>query len=107
MSNVDHPQHYGGRDNPCETIKVIKSLDMLHDFCIGNAIKYLMRAGKKGQECEKQDLEKARWYIDYLLKDMAISSQPSAVGSEQFYTQEERENYRGYDLSKSFRYPIG
>ena len=31
-------------------------------FCIGNAIKYLWRAGLKGDAIE--DLEKARWYVD-------------------------------------------
>lgn len=31
-------------------------------FCIGNAIKYLWRAGEKGDALE--DLKKARWYVD-------------------------------------------
>lgn len=33
-----------------------------HDFLTGNAIKYLWRAGHKGDKLE--DLKKARWYID-------------------------------------------
>jgi hypothetical protein len=32
------------------------------NFCVGNAIKYLWRAGLKGEQVE--DLRKARWYID-------------------------------------------
>ena len=32
------------------------------NFCVGNAIKYLWRAGLKGEQIE--DLRKARWYID-------------------------------------------
>lgn len=57
---VDHPPHYGGADNPYEAIKVIEAWDL--GFCLGNTIKYIARAGKKGSELE--DLEKARWYLD-------------------------------------------
>lgn len=32
------------------------------NFCVGNAIKYLWRAGRKGEAVE--DLEKAKWYLD-------------------------------------------
>ena len=42
---VNHPQHYGGKDNPFEAIKVIEAWDL--DFCLGNAVKYISRAGKK------------------------------------------------------------
>lgn len=31
-------------------------------FCLGNAVKYICRAGKKGSVIE--DLAKARWYLD-------------------------------------------
>ena len=58
---VNHPDHYGGENNPYEAIKVIEAWKP--DFHIGNAIKYLARAGKKGSDKEIQDLEKARWYI--------------------------------------------
>ena len=58
---VNHPDHYGGEDNPYEAIKVIEAWKS--DFHIGNAIKYLARAGKKDSDKEIQDLEKARWYI--------------------------------------------
>jgi len=42
---VNHPQHYGGENNPYEVIKVIEALEM--DFHIGNTFKYIVRAGKK------------------------------------------------------------
>jgi hypothetical protein len=58
--NVNHPGHYGGEDNPYETIKVIESMGLGYAFCVGNALKYLMRAGKKGDAAE--DLQKASWY---------------------------------------------
>jgi hypothetical protein len=57
---VNHPAHYGGADNPYEAIKVIEAWGV--GFCLGNAIKYIARAGKKGDLVE--DLKKARWYLD-------------------------------------------
>jgi hypothetical protein len=58
----DHPAHYGGADNPYEAIKVIEAWDL--DFCLGNTVKYISRAGKKDAAKEIEDLEKARWYLD-------------------------------------------
>lgn len=57
---VDHPAHYGGADDPFEAIKVIEAWGL--GFCLGNAVKYISRAGKKGSKLE--DLKKARWYVD-------------------------------------------
>lgn len=57
---VNHPAHYGGGDNPREAIKVIEEHGL--GFHTGNAVKYILRAGKKGKELE--DLKKARWYIN-------------------------------------------
>jgi hypothetical protein len=57
---VDHPAHYGGVDNPYEAIKVIEAWAL--GFCLGNAVKYISRAGRKGDALT--DLRKARWYID-------------------------------------------
>jgi hypothetical protein len=59
--SVDHPIHYGGEDNPYETIKVIEAWGL--GFHLGNAVKYLSRAGKKASN-PIEDLEKAKWYID-------------------------------------------
>lgn len=59
---VNHPAHYGGKDNPYEAIKVIEAWGL--GFCLGNTVKYLARAGKKHGAAEVEDLEKARWYLD-------------------------------------------
>lgn len=59
---VNHPQHYGGKENQYEAIKVIEAWDL--DFCLGNTVKYISRAGKKDVDKIIQDLEKARWYLD-------------------------------------------
>ena len=58
---VNHPSHYGKEGDPYETINVIEAWDL--DFCLGNAIKYISRAGKKDKSKEIEDLEKAIWYI--------------------------------------------
>ena len=59
MEQVNHPNHYGGEGNPYEAIKVIEAWDL--NFRLGNAVKYIARAGKKG--AVKQDLKKAVWYL--------------------------------------------
>ena len=57
---VNHPPHYGGGESPYEAIKVIEAWSL--GFCLGNVVKYLARAGRKGDILE--DLRKARWYLD-------------------------------------------
>lgn len=61
---VNHPPHYTDGP-PCPkcgaTIECITITERL-DFLLGNAVKYLWRAGKKGPALE--DLRKAAWYID-------------------------------------------
>lgn len=61
---VDHPTHYGGEDNLYEAIKVIEAWGL--GFNLGNAVKYISRAGKKQDTLE--DLEKAAWYISREIK---------------------------------------
>lgn len=58
---VNHPTHYGGADNPYEAIKVIEAWEL--DFSLGNAVKYIARAGKKNGASDIEDLFKARWYL--------------------------------------------
>lgn len=60
--NVNHPQHYGGSENPYEAIKVIEAWNL--GFCLGNAVKYISRSGKKDPTKFKEDLQKAIWYIE-------------------------------------------
>lgn len=55
--NVNHPKHYTKHPSGVECIQITEHMD----FCIGNAVKYLWRAGGKNDEVE--DLKKAIWYI--------------------------------------------
>lgn len=59
---VNHPQHYGGKDNLYEAIKVIEAWGL--GFCLGNTVKYLSRSGKKDPAKTLEDLEKAAWYLN-------------------------------------------
>lgn len=65
-STVNHPSHYNlGK---IEVIDYIEDQDL--GFCLGNAIKYISRAGKKNPDKEIEDLEKAIWYIQRRIKEV-------------------------------------
>ena len=55
---VNHPQHYRSQCG-LEVINVIEAFSL--NFNLGNAVKYILRAGKKDNEM--QDLRKAVWYL--------------------------------------------
>lgn len=57
---VNHPSHYQG--NKTEVIDIIEDYNL--DFCLGNAIKYILRCGKKFKNKQVEDLEKSVWYIN-------------------------------------------
>jgi hypothetical protein len=63
VEQVNHPSHYGGENNPYEAIKVIDAWDL--GFSLGNTVKYISRAGKKGKDKELEDLRKALWYLQH------------------------------------------
>jgi len=60
---VNHPSHYGGKHNPYEAIKVIDAWCL--DFALGNAVKYIARAGRKDRMTYAEDLKKAIWYLQW------------------------------------------
>lgn len=62
VETIDHPPHYGGKDNPYEAIKVIEAWEL--GFNLGNTVKYICRAGKKDAVKRLEDLSKAKWYLD-------------------------------------------
>jgi len=55
---VNHPKHYTTHPSDVECITVTEHMN----FCLGNAMKYIWRAGEKGDKIE--DLRKAQWYLD-------------------------------------------
>jgi hypothetical protein len=56
---VDHPAHYTSDPSGVECIAVVEH----RNFCVGNAMKYLWRAGLKGS-AHIEDLRKSIWYIE-------------------------------------------
>lgn len=58
MSDPTNPSHYRTHPSGIEAIQITEHMN----FCLGNAVKYIWRAGLKGDAIE--DLRKARWYLD-------------------------------------------
>lgn len=94
MEQVNHPEHYQSA-NGIEAIDAIEAalgLEGTIDFCKGNALKYLFRAGTKEGNSHQQDLRKAKWYINkaiqLLNKNKGIEYSLNAKQSEEgsFYT---------------------
>lgn len=57
--SIDHPKHYG---NGRQVIDVIEMYGI--GFHLGNALKYLARAGKKPETSIIEDAKKALWYME-------------------------------------------
>lgn len=63
---VDRPKHY--TDGKIEVIDFIEDKGL--GFCLGNAVKYIARAGKKDPTKEVEDINKAIWYLNRYLKEL-------------------------------------
>lgn len=72
MNNVNHPEHYTSHPSGIECIEIARH----YPFSIGNAIKYLWRAGLKkdasltDNQKEIEDLKKAIWYTKDRIKQL-------------------------------------
>ena len=64
--NIEHPSWYtqGG----IETLDFIAAKEL--NFMRGNAVKYIVRAGKKDPSKEIEDLKKARFYLDWEINQL-------------------------------------
>ena len=90
-----NPDHYKGNKEGIQAIDIIEIFDL--NFSRGNAVKYILRAGRKSEKGYEQvlkeieDLEKAKWYIDReiirlkkennLIKDIGNESKRSSKSS--------------------------
>lgn len=61
---VEHPKHY--TDGGIEVIDYIEAKGL--GYHLGNAVKYISRAGRKDPAKTIEDLEKAVWYIQRKIK---------------------------------------
>lgn len=78
MEKVNHPKHYNSHPSGIECIEIARH----YCFSIGNAFKYLWRAGLKKDnglkdiDKEIEDLEKAIWYINDRIKQLKEMKEP-------------------------------
>lgn len=78
MEKVNHPKHYNSHPSGIECIEIARH----YCFSIGNAFKYLWRAGLKKDsglkdvDKEIEDLEKAIWYINDRIKQLEKMREP-------------------------------
>lgn len=68
--NVDHPSHY--TDGKIEVIDFIEDKNL--GFHLGNAIKYISRAGKKDKNKIVEDLKKSIWYINRYIEKLKVKN---------------------------------
>jgi len=76
VSSVSHPPHYN--QGKIEVIEFIEDQGLGDGFCLGNAIKYIARAGKKDPEKTIEDLEKARWYLSRQIEILKAAAEARA-----------------------------
>lgn len=65
---VNHPEHY--TDGGIETIDFIEAKKLTYH--LGNAVKYISRAGKKNKDKTIEDLQKAIWYIERYIEFVEV-----------------------------------
>ena len=68
LKSAVNPSHYKAHPSGIECIQVTEHMS----FNLGNAIKYIWRAGLK--DATKQDLEKAIWYINREIKRKGLDN---------------------------------
>lgn len=88
VDQVNHPSHYTAHPSGIEAIEITRHMN----FNIGNAIKYLWRAGLKNEDKHIEDLKKAIFYINDEIKRL----QGEYNGSTQKKSHYQRESlYQG------------
>lgn len=81
---VDHPSHYN--QGKIEVIDAIEDWGL--GFHLGSAVKYIARSKHKGKE--KEDLQKAIWYIQRFIDECIGSDKVTInyyIGDEVYYSE--------------------
>lgn len=105
---VNHPNHY--TDGKYEVIQFIE--DYHFPFHIGNAVKYISRAGKKDEDKYIEDLKKAEWYIlrwhNYLLSEHGREVYSDYRPANDRINVEDycKDKKLGFDLTKVINYLV-
>lgn len=66
--NINHPSHYQGTHECIEVMRAMFGDEAVKGFCKCNAYKYRFRAGRKVGNSAEDDIKKAEWYEDYLIR---------------------------------------
>ena len=67
-NNVTNPAHYTAGSIECfDAIKASMTKEQFEGYCKGNVLKYVWRYERKNG---LEDLEKAEWYLDKLIKSV-------------------------------------
>lgn len=66
--DINHPSHYelAPGIEAWDVIEATLTAEELRGFCLGNILKYKLRAGSKAGQSPEKDLAKANWYRDKL-----------------------------------------
>ena len=80
--NINHPKHY--KSGGMEAIDVIEAFGL--GFHLGNATKYILRAGRKTADA-REDIKKAIWYLDRYIANpkSEIPNPKSEIGKGRSY----------------------
>lgn len=71
---INHPAHYTSHPSGVECIQIAEHMG----FCLGNALKYIWRAGMKGDA--REDLRKAVWYLEREIARRSQTDRGPAIG---------------------------
>lgn len=105
---VNHPNHY--TDGKYEVIQFIEDYHL--PYHIGNAVKYISRAGKKDEDKYIEDLKKAEWYIfrwhNYLLSEHGREVYSDYRPANDRINVEDycKDKKLGFDLTKVINYIV-
>ncbi len=86
---MNAPLHYRKSPSGVECIDITEHMN----FCVGNAVKYLWRAGEKNDLLE--DLKKARWYVD-----REIARVEKERGWDPYFIEENDYNIGAFDIGR-------
>ena len=67
---VNSPPHYRSHPSGVECIEITQHMN----FCLGNAMKYIWRAGLKSEDAV-QDLRKAVWYLEQEIERLEVANE--------------------------------
>jgi hypothetical protein len=76
MDIVNNPPHYQGEVEAIDSIKASMSYEAFKGYCQGNALKYVIRYNRKNGV---EDLRKAQWYINRLIKEIEKNGQHKSL----------------------------